>query len=148
MNTNVLCSDSDQSTTDNTDVRLGSAAASPKRFYISHANDLTAETAEVTEFRQNERNFQNRGNEISEMEIRLRRRRGASEFQTTDAADDTDVHCGTVAAGIWLESLTVASDPWQRRPRRNNLLFNHEEHEAHGDWRSADCADFSKFRFF
>ena len=35
---------------------------------MSDANDLTTEIAEVTEFRQNELNFQNRGNVISEIE--------------------------------------------------------------------------------
>src|SRR6266576_2911097 len=35
---------------------------------VSDAIDLTTEIAEVTEFRQNERNSQNRGNGISEME--------------------------------------------------------------------------------
>ena len=35
---------------------------------VSDANDLTTEIAEVTEFRQNERNFQNRGKGISEIE--------------------------------------------------------------------------------
>src|SRR6266496_1164058 len=35
---------------------------------VSDANDLTTEMVEVTEFRQNERNFQNRGKGISEIE--------------------------------------------------------------------------------
>src|SRR6266576_261093 len=35
---------------------------------VSDANDLTTEIAKVTEFRQNERNFQNRGKGISEIE--------------------------------------------------------------------------------
>ena len=40
---------------------------------VSDANDLTTEIAEVTEFRQNERNFHNRGNGISEMEGKVAR---------------------------------------------------------------------------
>jgi len=45
---------------------------------------------------------------------------------------------GAVAVATWFESLAVASHPLQRRPRRNYLLFNHEEHEAHADSRFAD----------
>ena len=41
----------------------------------------------------------------------------------------------------WFESLAVASHPLQRRPRRNCLLFNHEDHGRHEDWRSAGFAD-------
>ena len=38
-----------------------------------------------------------------------------------------------VAAATWFESMAVASRPLHRRPRRNDLLFHHEEHEAHRD---------------
>jgi hypothetical protein len=40
---------------------------------------------------------------------------------------------GAVAVATMFKSLAVASRPLQRRPRRNNLLFHHEEHEAHGE---------------
>jgi hypothetical protein len=49
---------------------------------VSAANDLTTEIAEVTEFRQNERNSQNRGNGISEMEgkaVRVAARKAGAE---------------------------------------------------------------------
>jgi hypothetical protein len=53
-----------------------------------------------------------------------------------------------VAAATWFESLIVAPHPLQRCPRRNDLLFDHEEHEVHGAWRSADSADSADFRRF
>ena len=34
------------------------------------------------------------------------------------------------------------------RPPCSLRRINHEEHEVYGDWRSADCADFRRFRFF
>jgi hypothetical protein len=56
--------------------------------------------------------------------------------------DGTDItNWGAVAAATWFESLAVASHPLQRRPRRNCLLFNHEDHGRHEDWRCAGFAD-------
>jgi len=54
---------------------------------MSDANDLTIEIAEVTEFRQNVRNFQNQGKGISEIEGKVARAAMSeggepSEFQT------------------------------------------------------------------
>jgi hypothetical protein len=42
---------------------------------------------------------------------------------------------GAVAAATWFESLAVASRRLHRRPRRNNLLFRREAHEAQGTFR-------------
>ena len=68
---------------------------------MSDANDLTTEIAEVTESRQNERNFQNRGNGISETEGKAARVAAgeAGAERTMDAADDTDVRLGSGRRG-------------------------------------------------
>jgi hypothetical protein len=99
---------------------------------VSDANNLTTEMVEVIEFRQNERNFQNRGNGISEIEGKVARvamsgGREPSEFQTTDAADDTDVRLGSARRGDLVSkpgrrfaSLAAAASP------KPSFLFNHE----------------------
>jgi len=91
---------------------------------MSDANDLTTEMLEVTEFRQNGRNFQNRGKGISEIEGKgamgsAERDGSRASFKPRMPADDTDVRLGAHAASRKLSFIQPRMDTnrheWLRR---------------------------------